>query len=195
MKDLNCYVRFWNHPGVEKLRTVDQIKASFLAPVTPRFVQREPFFAGTVVGSGFLYSPSQSRAVPATVFFSIGTEQTRGRQIGADFSRSSLHHAGHRFFLCSAYTTVWPVLNFGVINPWVRRRAGHFYFASIPFIAMRAAKEFFSVKPVHSPLAVRSFFSGFTVFLFSLFSCGCARSLSESPPLGVRANRFTRCGD
>lgn len=58
MKDLNCYARFLEYPGVEKLRTVDQNKASFLAPVTS-------------------------------------------------------HRAGHCSFLCSAYTTVWPVSNFG----------------------------------------------------------------------------------
>ena len=69
MKDLNCYARFLEYPGVEKLRTVDQNKASFLAPVTPRFVQRGPFLARTAGCSHFNAPLSALVIWQSAVFF------------------------------------------------------------------------------------------------------------------------------
>ncbi len=64
MKGLNCYARFYEVPGIEKLTDHDQVKQSFLAPVTPIFSQREPFRRRAVAGlfqcvlhTGFLLEP------------------------------------------------------------------------------------------------------------------------------------------
>lgn len=47
MKGLNCYARFLDDPGIEKLATTHQVKTSFLVPVTSLDPQREPFLSIT----------------------------------------------------------------------------------------------------------------------------------------------------
>ncbi|MBA7563304.1 hypothetical protein ES708_04959 [subsurface metagenome] len=51
MKGRNCYARFCRHPGLEKLFTFIDGKASFLRPVSLPTSQREPFMHRIATGT------------------------------------------------------------------------------------------------------------------------------------------------
>ena len=50
MKGRNCYARFCDHPGLEKLLDFIEAKSSFLKPMSLPLSQREPFSLRTTAG-------------------------------------------------------------------------------------------------------------------------------------------------
>ena len=88
MKGLNCYARFRDEPGLEKLFNFIEAKASFLRPVSLPYFQRGPFLPISVAGESSFVLDMEILLEP----FSPNLE------------------AGHYFFLRRTYCRQWPVL-------------------------------------------------------------------------------------
>ena len=95
MKGLNCYTRFRDEPGIEKLVTFAQGKSSFLMPVIPSDVQARPFLLRTVVGSLVCPSDMALRSRPTTVLFYAFFVSVSGRCVLQGVHSRVLRHAGH----------------------------------------------------------------------------------------------------
>ncbi len=107
MKGRNCYSQFVRHPGFEKLHGIAYVKSSFLKPGDIDSFQREPFKMRTVVGSGLLSDPYQSRAWPATVLLCVFLIERSGRFRFPLTPVAERIRAGHCLFLCLTFFTVW----------------------------------------------------------------------------------------
>jgi len=184
MKGRNCFACFWSHLGFEKLFNCVQVKSSFLKPVTLLISQREPFRLRAAVGLLACPSDMVMQSGPAAASFSAVGFPQRGRFdcFRSPPQPSSL--AGHRLSWFHVLCTQWlvPILQLGGIAPYAGQpllfslQVSCFAVAG-PFIGLRIQKFHYWLATV--------FFS-----FLHILQCGCARSLPESPLLGVRANRF-----
>ena len=105
MKGLNCYAQFSVAGGIKKSFTLTHDLKCFFVPGDIDSVQREPFNMRTVVGSGLLSDPYQSRAGPATVFFFALAYVARGLFGLHRSPPQPTGSTGHRTFLCLTFFT------------------------------------------------------------------------------------------
>ncbi len=109
MKGLNCYARFRDDPGFEKLTNFIEVKASFLMPASLPFSQRGPFLPIAVAGTPPFLLYRKFNYQPATDFFSALFSRVRSRFRSSPRKQFLYQVAGCDSFLCRSHCARWPV--------------------------------------------------------------------------------------